>query len=438
MKGILIAFLIATASFFFLRMFLTQEHSMILSVIVFLVVLWTNEALPLGVVSLLPLILFPILGLQPMSEIAPNYSKPIIFLFLGGFLLAIAIEKTQLHKLFSQRILSGFAKTPRGVIYSLSFISAFLSSILSNTTVTLMLLPIALHLSESAKLKPRFLLSVAYGASIGGIITPIGTPPNLILLGFLESSGLSTPSFFSWFFQMLPIAALMLLIVPYLLSINLGNDTVYKFEKSPMNKEQKKLFYLFCALVFLLLINSPIKPFYNGLGLNEKLILLGFGLILFFPGFNFLTWKDAKNIPYEIIFLFGAGFSIASVTISSGLANTLTDYIFSLSSLHLFLVLVLIALFVSFSTEITSNTALASVAIPVFYNFAINSGLDYKVITFTATIAASYAFMLPIATPPNAIVMSSRAIKVKDMAKIGFFINILGVLILSTTAYFLW
>ena len=185
MKGIFIAIGVGLGFFALALLGFTLQHAILIGLVAFLVTLWTNEALPLGVVSILPIILFPLFGILDTNAVTANYSKSIIFLFLGGFMLAIAIEKIDLHKYFSAKLLGFFPKTARGIIYALAITSALLSSILSNTTITLMLMPIALFLSENVKLKVRFLLATAYGASVGGILTPIGTAPNLILLGFL-------------------------------------------------------------------------------------------------------------------------------------------------------------------------------------------------------------------------------------------------------------
>ncbi|WP_281950614.1 SLC13 family permease [Nitrosophilus kaiyonis] len=413
----------------------------LIGTVAFLVVLWTNEGLPLGVVSLLPIILFPTLGIVDIKTVTPNYSKSIIFLFIGGFLLAMAMQKTFLHERLAKKLLSIFPNTPKGIIYSLAITSAVLSSFLSNTTVTLMMMPIALFLTQNKKLKVRFLIATAYGASIGGIFTPIGTPPNLILLGFLEDIKLTSPTFLEWMMLTFPVVASMLYIVPYILSKSVKDELleaklIEKFP--PMSSDQKKLSIILISLVVLLIINAPIKPFYNGLGLNEKIILLAFGLILFLPNISILKWEDFKDMPYEIIFLFGAGFSIASAFIKTGLASALAGYFSYFASFPFIVILFLIALFVSFSTEITSNTALTSIALPIFYEFAKNSGFNIEITLFIATIAASYAFMLPIATPPNAIIMSSRVIKIKEMAKIGFLINFIGVAIVSIVAIVFW
>ena len=419
--------------------YFNDTHAILIGCITLLVVLWTNEALPLGVVSLLPLILFPSFDLLSTKEVASSYSNPIIFLFLGGFMLAIATQKTGLHKVIANKILTIFPSTPRGIIFSMALTSALLSAFLSNTTTALLLISIALFLTEDKSLKIRLVLAVAYGASIGGIITPIGTPPNLILLGFFESQSLAPLGFIKWIMLTLPLAILMLVVIGLILSRGVQNCPVANVELiEPMNKQQKQLSLILISMVILLLINSPIQPYYNGLGINENGILLGFGLLMFVPFLGFLQWEDSKKIPYEIIFLFGAGFSIATAFLDTGFANEIADMLIAYSKIETFYLILLIAAFVTFSTEITSNTALVSMILPVIYTLAVDTGLNHQLFLMVATICASYAFMLPIATPPNAIAMGSGVIRIKDMAIRGLFINLIGILLISVCAVFYW
>ncbi len=416
------------------------QHAMLVGLVAFLVTLWTNEALPLGVVSILPIILFPLFGILDVNAVTANYSKSIIFLFLGGFMLAIAIEKINLHKYFSAKLLSFFPKTSRGIIYALAITSALLSSILSNTTITLMLMPIALFLSENIKLKVRFLLATAYGASVGGILTPIGTAPNLILLGFLEEHQLPTLAFGEWMMMMLPVVGLMLLIIPWILSIGVTQECVkdVSHDIPVLTSSQKRLYGIITLLAVVLISNTFMKQAF-GMALDEKLVLLGFGLLMFMPKIGFLEWEDTRNMPYEIIFLFGAGFSIATAFSQTGLAADIAGKLAFISQLPLFWMFVAVALFVTFSTEVTSNTALTSIAIPIFYEFAkLMPENEGTMLLMVATVAASYAFMLPIATPPNAIVMSSRVISIKQMATVGLKLNFIGVAVLSLVAYYIW
>jgi len=440
MKKILTGIGIGVLFFAIALPFFAVPHALIIAIVAFLVTLWTNEALPLGVVSMFPIILFPVFGILSTHEVTANYSKSIIFLFLGGFMLAIAIEKTELHKYFSAKLLSFFPKTARGIIYALAITSALLSSILSNTTITLMLMPIALFLSENVRLKVRFLLATAYGASIGGILTPIGTPPNLILMGFLEEHNLPSLTFGGWMAMMLPVVGLMLLIMPYLLSAGVAKecvaDIVHDIPK--LTSEQKRLYGIIGVLAAVLVSNTFFKQL-SGFALDEKLVLLGFGLLMFMPKVGFLTWDDTRNLPYEIIFLFGAGFSIAAAFSQTGLASDIAEKLSFVSDMPLLGMFVVVALFVTFSTEVTSNTALTSIAIPIFYEFSQKMSNDQgTMLLMVATVAASYAFMLPIATPPNAIVMSSRVISIREMAGVGLKLNFIGVGVLTLVAYFIW
>jgi solute carrier family 13 (sodium-dependent dicarboxylate transporter), member 2/3/5 len=439
LKKITIALLIGILAFFVASMVFTTKEATLVGLIAFLVTLWTNEGLPLGVVSLLPIVLFPSFDILSTNETSLNYSKSIIFLFLGGFLLAISVEKTGLHKVIANKMLSIFPSTARGIIFSLTITSGILSSFLSNTTTTLLLMPLALFLTEDIKIKMRFALAIAYGASIGGIITPIGTPPNLILMGFMEDKGLEIIPFMQWVWMLVPLAILMFIIVSYVLSLGVANVNIARDKiAKAMTGEQKKIFFCLIALIVLLFLNSPIKPYYNGFGLNEKGILLGFGLLMFLPPVSVLTWKDTKKVPYEIIFLFGAGFSIAAAFTNSGLANTVASHLIELTTLPPILIMLSIAAMVTFTTEITSNTALISMMLPILYAVTAATGLDTKLFLMIATICASYAFMLPIATPPNAIAMSSGVVHVGTMAKYGVLFNIIGIFLVVIFASFLW
>ncbi len=306
---------------------------------------------------------------------------------------------------------------------------------------TLLLLPIAIFLSDERIFQARFVLAIAYGASIGGIITPIGTPPNLILMGFLESQGLQSITFVNWMFMTLPLATVMLAIMPWILNFGLPKQHAsfsIRETNQVMTAEQRKLAYVLGVLALLLLLNSAIEPWYSGLGLNEKLIMLGFGLMMFMPGMNFLTWEDTRSIPYEIIFLFGAGFSIAGAFMDSGLAEVIASSLQGFSELPIFALILLTALLITFSTEITSNTALISLALPIIYTLGQIGHIDNELILMVATICGSYAFMLPIATPPNAIAISSGTLKIKEMMQIGLVFNLLGIALITLIAWFFW
>ena len=438
-KGIFVSLLFGGAAYYFASCLLSDTQAYLIGLTSFLVALWSNEALPLGVVSLFPIILFPSFDVLSVNEVTSNYAKPIIFLFLGGFFLAISVEKTGLHKVISGWLLRLFPNTVRGIICALSITAGILSSCLSNTTTTLLLIPLALYLTDELNIKVRFALAIAYGASIGGILTPIGTAPNLIYYGILEDKGFSVLPFLKWVIMVAPLAGFMFLFLGWLLSFGVAQKCIEpKIQQSRLTVSQKKVFFSLLLLTGVLFINSPIKPYYDGLGLNEKLLLLSFGLAMFIPPFSVLTWEDSKKVPFEIIFLFGAGFSIALAFGKTGLAVEVSESILSITHLAPLLILFIVATIVTFSTEITSNTALTSVMLPILYEVCIRTGLDVSLFLTVATICASYAFMLPIATPPNAIAMGTGIIHVKTMAKYGVILNLFGIIATVSIASFYW
>jgi sodium-dependent dicarboxylate transporter 2/3/5 len=439
-KKIFMALGLGSLAFALMFSFFTLEQSFLVAFIVLMVSLWTNEALPLAVVSLLPIVIFPAANILSTKETAENYANPIIYLFLGGFLLAIAVEKTGLHKWIANKMLSLFPSTTRGIIFALIFTSGLLSAVLSNTTTTLLLLPIALFLSEDKRLKIRFALGIAYGASIGGILTPIGTPPNLILLGLMQDMGLPPIAFFQWVWMVAPLVFVMFIFAGFVLSMGLEKLKIEADKKtSALSTDQKKVLFVLFAVIAMLFVNAPIKPYYSGLGLSETGILLSAGLLLFAPPFNILEWmKDKNSIPFRIMFLFGAGFAIADAFTQTGMAKEIASHLISLTSLPILLFMLIIAAIVTFTTEITSNTALISIMLPILYEVANVAGLDARLFMMIATVCASYAFMLPIATPPNAIAMSTGVVNVKTMAAYGIIFNIAGILLIVAIAQLLW
>ena len=439
-KKILMALLLGVIVFGVMIIFFTLQQSLMVATIMLMVTLWTNEGLPLAVVSLLPIILFPAAGVLTTKDTAVNYANPIIYLFLGGFLIAIAVEKTGLHKVIANKMLNLFPSSTRGIIFALIITSGLLSSVLSNTTTTLLLLPIALFLTEEVKLKMRLALGIAYGASIGGILTPIGTPPNLILMGIMEEMGMVAIPFAQWMYMVTPIVLVMFAVVGFILSIGLKDHHIETdLSTKPLDSNQKKVLYVISGLIVILLVNAPIKPYYNGLGLSEPGILLTAGLLLFAPPFSILNWmEDKENIPYRIMFLFGAGFAIAAAVTKTGMAGEIASHLVTFATMPMVIFLLIIATMVTFTTEITSNTALISIMLPILYKVSEQTGIDATLIIMVATICASYAFMLPIATPPNAIAMSSGVVSVKTMAAYGIVFNILGILLIVAVAQLFW
>ena len=416
--------------------------SALLGIIALLVTLWTNKALPLGVVSLLPIILFPSFGILDTKSATENYANPIIYLFLGGFMLATATEKIGLHKIIAKKFFSFFPQNPKGVISALGLASCVLGTALSNSTTAILLLPIALSITQEYFLKMRFLLAVAFGASISGITTPIGSPPNLIFLGFLEKLGFDGISFTTWIFMMAPLTCLMLYTMIYILSFGTqGHSVEFKaFENIQVRTEHKRLLFFIALLLIVLFLNSPIKPLYDGLGLNENVILLAFGLLMFMPKIGFLDWDDSKSIPYELIFLFGAGFCIATAFSQSELGGVFEGYFMQFANLPFFVFLLLACVCAIIATGFLSTTALIAILLPIIYT-ATQSFLvaDEPTITMLAiTICASFSFMIPISTPPNAIVFEKGGIKVWDMVRFGFLLSVVGIVAVSIFAFAYW
>jgi len=439
---IIIALVIGLCFYFLALNAFSDVQARLVGVIAFLVTLWTNNGLHMGVVSLLPIILFPLFGLVDSKDVVSNYSKTTIFLFVGGFLLAIATEKSQLHKRLATKILSIFPPTPRGILLSLMLTAGILSSILSDTTTALLIMPIAGFLTTNTDFKFRLLLGVAYASLIGGITTPVGTPPNLILQDFLETNAIEAIPFATWTVMMLPLAMMMMIVAAEILLYGFKKENFQLVEidmtKKPLTFEQKKLVWILSALALLLAANPLLEHFFD-LKVNEKLTLLTFGILLFLPRVDLLEWKeDFAKIPFAIIFLFGAGFSIAMAFQKTELATEVANILVSFNYLPPVVLMLIIGAGVVFATELTSNTALTSIMIPIIYPFANQSGLDPTLFMLIVAISASYAFMLPIATAPNAIAMSTGEVKVTQMIKRGFFLNIVGIVLTFSVALTYW
>ncbi|NLC28609.1 MAG: anion transporter, partial [Campylobacteraceae bacterium] len=271
-------------------------------------------------------------------------------------------------------------------------------------------------------------------------MTPIGTPPNMILLGFMQKEGMEVIGFVQWFFLVAPLSLVMLIFTSFLLSFGIkrkGQINEFKDVKL-VSLDQKRLLKILGLLVLLLFINSPIEPYYSGLGLNESGILLGFGLLMFAPKIGFLKWGDTRKIPYEIMFLFGAGFSIAQAFSHTGLAADVAQKLIHIADFSPWMLVLSIAALISFTTNITSNTALISIALPIVFALGEITNVKIELLMMAATIAASYAFMLPIATPPNAIAMSTGVVKISTMVKFGFFLNMAGMVLITIVALGYW
>ncbi len=423
---------------------------------------WATEALPVAATAFLPIIVFDPLGIASLKEAAAPYAAPIIYLFLGGFMMALAVERWNLHRRISLAILDKTGTDGRRLIGGFMLVCAVLSMWMTNTSTTMMLLPIVLSvigvMSDNMKdasdesrsnFKIAMLLGIAYAASIGGLATLIGTPPNALLVGYLSANYDIEISFARWMAVGIPVTFVMLPIAWYLLTRILfpvdipANEAVnehlrkLRLEMGPMTIPEKRVAIIFLTVIVCWILRRPLTEFFGLVGVSDASIVMTAALLLFMiPSGNsaqpqLMTWHDATRLPWGVLILFGGGLSLAAAVSSSGLALWLGE---SLSPLNAFgtavLVLAAVALII-FLTELTSNLATTATLLPVMGAIAVQAGLPPIVLTVPITIAASCAFMLPVATPPNAIIFATGSISIPQMAKAGFWLNVIGVIIVT-------
>lgn len=438
---------------------------------------WIFEAVPLAVTALLPIVLFPILGIMSGKQVSPIYFNHIIFLFIGGFLVALAMQKWNLHKRIALRILLWFGINPKNILLGFMIATAFLSMWISNTATTMMMVPIALSMiiklgeildkEEVRKYSIGIFLGVAYSASIGGIATLVGTPPNLSFVRILTILFPNAPeiSFATWFIFAFPVSVIFIIILwlllstlfrpspdKFILDIKLFKDQ-YK-ELGPMTYEERTVLYNFILLAVLWLTRANIKIgsftipgwsqlFPNPDFFNDGTVAMAIALILFLipsrqqKGERILTWETASKLPWHIVLLFGGGFALASGFKESGLAMWLGQHFVSVGSLHPIIIVLAICLFVTFLTELTSNTATAEMLLPILGSLAVAIHLNPLFLMIPATLSCSFAFMLPVATPPNAIIFGTNQLKIRDMVRVGIWLNLIGVILITSVIFFI-
>ncbi|MCW8813288.1 MAG: SLC13 family permease [Chlorobium sp.] len=445
------------------------------AIAVLMAVLWITEAIPLAATSLIPLIFFPITGILSADEIAASYINSIIFLFLGGFLIAIAMEEWSLHKRIALKIISILGGSPTSIVLGFIIAGAFLSMWISNTATALMLLPIGLAIIQ--KLENEFgekrihsfavilFLSLAYSCSIGGIATLIGTPPNLVMIKMLNILFPEAPeiSFGNWMLLALPISILMLCIVAvFLTKISFKLDADVKLDRNFIKNEYKQLgkfsfeervvsvvFFLTALLwIFRTDINFGffVIPGWSNLlptseFINDGTVAITMATILFLipsksGGRALLDHNSFNKVPWGIILLFGGGFALAKGFSSTGLSDFIGHQLTGLHTISPIFIILITALTINFLTELTSNTAVTQMILPILASVSVGIGLNPLMLMFTATISASMAFMLPVATPPNTIIFASGQIRISEMAKTGFILNITGVIVVTLLVYF--
>ena len=415
---------------------------------------WITEAIPIAVTSFLPIILFPITGSLSMKETVLAYSHPIIYLFIGGFILALAIEKCMLHKRIALNIIYQIGDSKNKIILGIMLACAFLSMWISNTATTVMMLPIGLAIVKQVKSERKdfsvaLMLSIAFSASIGGIATLIGTPPNLILAANIQEQFQVEISFIEWMKIGLPFALVMLIICwIYLTKIAFNFGDEKESSNLSIREELNALGRLSydeksVAIVFIFTALAWISRSYlqNSLPyLNDSIIALTAVLILFLlpsksNSNKLITWKEAEKLPWGVLLLFGGGIALANGFNDSGLAVWLGSHLNLLKNVGLLIVLLAVITSVNFLTEITSNLATTSVVLPILIPLALVIDVHPYILMIGATMAASCAFMLPVATPPNAIIFGSGIVTVKDMMKAGFWLNIISIILLTLLSY---
>jgi sodium-dependent dicarboxylate transporter 2/3/5 len=442
---------------------LVPEANAVLATAVWMAIWWISEAIPIAVTALLPIVLFPATGALSLIETTHSFGHRILFLFLGGFMLAIAMEHWNLHKRIALRIIRFIGINERSIIMGFMAAVAFLSMWISNTATTIMMLPVAAaviaQLNHSKPLPPEELpfskaltLSIAYAASIGGMATLIGTPPNLIFAAIVQDTYGVDISFFQWFKFGLPVSVLLLVICWfYLVRIKfpIGRhpmpggkeeiDRQFK-ELGKISYEEKAVLVVFLLAAFSWITRSYLLVKFIP-ALDDSMIAVIAAIALFIiPSKTvrgrLLDWETAVKLPWGIILLFGGGLALASGFTGSGLSQWLGERFGTVAGLPLWAIVFLLIFCVNFLTEITSNLATVSMMLPVLAALAESAGLDPYTLMVAATVAASCAFMLPVATAPNAIVFGSGYITMKDMVKTGLLLNLISILVLTLAVNF--
>jgi sodium-dependent dicarboxylate transporter 2/3/5 len=426
--------------------------------------LWITEAIPIPATALLPIALFPLLGVMPTATVTASYGNHLIYLFMGGFLIAMAIERWNLHVRIALHTIRLVGVTPSRVLLGFMLATAFLSAWISNTATAMLMVTIGIavlrqlspHGSDCEQPLPpsdfgiALMLGIAYAASIGGIATLIGTPPNAILAGVVEKQYGYSIGFAEWMLFAAPMAMLMLLLTWWFLTrvvfrqvmaagLSGGREVIRQqlHQLGPMSPQEKRVLAVFLLVVVLWLIRGLLTDI-PALSLITDSSIAIFGALLLFvipadikTGQFLLDWKTAVRIPWDIIILFGGGFALAGGFAASGLTEWLGQQLTLLHGANLVVLVFALVLLVIFLTEVTSNTATASLLLPVMAGFAIAASIDPLTLMAGAALAASFAFMLPVATPPNAIVFASRQVSIPQMAKVGIWLNLMGSVLIT-------
>lgn len=436
----------------------------LMGIILWMAIWWISEVVPIAVTALLPIILFPSCDIMSIQDTGANYGHKYIFLFIGGFILANAIQKWNLHQRIALNIILRLGSSTDKIILGFMIATGFLSMWISNTATTVMMLPIALSVISQINDHPdtkenehqlfgkALMLSVAYSASAGGIATLIGTPPNLIFAGFIEDNLQTEVSFFQWLKIGLPISISLIIITwiyltKFAFKLNKtgfpgGKQEVQKLldKMGPMKNEEKKVLLIFLTTIFCWISRKYIiTPFIPNF--DDSMIAITSAIVLFIiPSKNhnepLLQWKEAVKIPWGILILFGGGLSIANGFQTTEMDVWIGTQLSSISITQAVVVVLLVITAVNFITEISSNMATTAMLLPVMIPLAQLVGIHPYLLLVGTTLAASCAFMLPVATPPNAVVFGSKLLSISDMVKTGILINIISIILILIMVYF--
>lgn len=450
---------------------LSQEGLAVLASTIWIAIWWMTEAIPIPATSLLPIILFPLTGGLDIGTTTSSYGSDTLFLFMGGFMIALAMEKWNLHRRIALSIISVIGTNTNRIILGFMVATGFLSMWISNTATAMMMVPIGLaiiyQISDALKddstidtSKENFafgkalMLGIAYSASVGGIATLIGTPPNAALAGVIKEMYGIELSFAKWMLFGVPVAWFFIILIWFYLvkmayPLNLkqlpGGKRVITKELQKLGQpsaEEKAVFTVFVLTAIAWITRSFLLVKINP-NIDDAIIAMAAAIVLFItPSKNkkdtfLLDWNTAVKLPWGILLLFGGGLAVAAGFTQSGLSEWIGKQLTTLQGIHIFIVLLVVTGVVIFLTEITSNTATANMMYPIMAALAVALGVHPFVVMIAAGVASSCAFMLPVATPPNAVVFGSGYLRIPDMAKAGLVLNLIGIILITVAIYFL-
>jgi len=409
-----------------------------------MVYLWISQPIPLYITALIPFIIGPAAGILSKEDLASAYGNHMIFLFLGGFIMAVGIEKWKLHEWIAVRLIHLFGSSPIRILFGFMVATAFMSMWISNTATALMMLPMALSVVKTIggdgiqKYSVGLMLGIAYAANIGGTATIIGTPPNVQLAGILSQEFGIRITFFQWLKIGVPFALIMITIGFFMLRYFFCQHlklSIPEFEKTQLDSVQKRVLIAFIVVISLWMFGD-LAANLVGFSINDTAIAVAGGIAFFIiPGEEaqkpLIVWSDMQRIPWGILILFGGGLAVAKTLANTGVLIDLVNAISSWEIAAFGLIVLFFVLLTVFATELMSNLALVSLVIPIAGTFAEVEGYSILALTSGIALAASCAFMLPVATPPNAILYSSNLIPIRSMVRIGLYMNLIVTVLIT-------